>query len=105
MPNDMSDKDSDYSRRSFMAGLLALFAVAATPDEAEAQSRRRRRRRSSRSRSRRGRGSSTPQRAHGGGGNYSSCAQARAAGAAPLRRGQAGYSSALDRDNDGVACE
>ena len=31
--------------------------------------------------------------------------KARAAGAAPLYRGQAGYSSRLDRDGDGVACE
>ena len=36
---------------------------------------------------------------------YGSCADARAAGAAPLYAGQAGYRSALDRDNDGVACE
>ncbi|WP_457972329.1 GmrSD restriction endonuclease domain-containing protein [Arthrobacter sp. D1-17] len=36
---------------------------------------------------------------------YSSCAAARAAGAAPLFAGQAGYRPALDRDSDGVACE
>ncbi|MEV6426173.1 excalibur calcium-binding domain-containing protein [Nocardia sp. NPDC051463] len=36
---------------------------------------------------------------------YPNCAAARAAGAAPLRRGEPGYSSKLDRDNDGVACE
>jgi flagellar biosynthesis GTPase FlhF len=36
---------------------------------------------------------------------YSSCKQARSAGAAPLYRGQQGYSSELDRDGDGVACE
>jgi len=36
---------------------------------------------------------------------YANCAAAKAAGAAPLRRGQPGYSSALDRDGDGVACE
>lgn len=36
---------------------------------------------------------------------YPNCAAARAAGAAPLRRGQAGYRPALDRDDDGVACE
>jgi hypothetical protein len=36
---------------------------------------------------------------------YASCAEARAAGAAPLFRGQPGYRSGLDRDNDGVACE
>lgn len=36
---------------------------------------------------------------------YKNCAAARAAGAAPLYRGQPGYRSALDRDNDGIACE
>lgn len=36
---------------------------------------------------------------------YRSCAEARAAGAAPVRVGQAGYSRRLDRDGDGVACE
>lgn len=36
---------------------------------------------------------------------YRSCAAARAAGAAPLRRDDPGYSRNLDRDGDGVACE
>jgi len=36
---------------------------------------------------------------------YPNCAAARAAGAAPIYRGQPGYRPALDRDNDGVACE
>ncbi|WP_243757528.1 DUF1524 domain-containing protein [Allobranchiibius sp. GilTou38] len=36
---------------------------------------------------------------------YANCAAARAAGAAPLYRGQPGYRSGLDRDDDGVACE
>lgn len=36
---------------------------------------------------------------------YRNCAEARAAGAAPLYRGQPGYRSGLDRDGDGVACE
>jgi endonuclease YncB( thermonuclease family) len=36
---------------------------------------------------------------------YPSCAAARAAGAAPLHRGDPGYRSGLDRDGDGVACE
>lgn len=40
-----------------------------------------------------------------GGAYYANCTAARAAGAAPLRRGDAGYRSALDRDSDGVACE
>ena len=37
--------------------------------------------------------------------SYRNCAAARAAGAAPLYRGQSGYASHLDRDNDGIACE
>ncbi|GAA2672447.1 MULTISPECIES: excalibur calcium-binding domain-containing protein [Actinosynnema] len=36
---------------------------------------------------------------------YKNCAEARAAGAAPLHAGEPGYRSALDRDGDGVACE
>ena len=42
-----------------------------------------------------------------GGGNthYPNCAAVRAAGAAPIREGQPGYSRRLDRDGDGVACE
>ncbi len=36
---------------------------------------------------------------------YQNCAAARAAGAAPLYLGHAGYRGALDRDKDGVACE
>lgn len=36
---------------------------------------------------------------------YSSCAEAKAAGAAPLYQGAPGYRSGLDKDGDGVACE
>ncbi|MCA1199157.1 excalibur calcium-binding domain-containing protein [Sphingomonas sp. R647] len=36
---------------------------------------------------------------------YANCSAVRAAGAAPIRRGQSGYSRKLDRDGDGVACE
>lgn len=36
---------------------------------------------------------------------YSSCREAKAAGAAPLYRGDPGYRPGLDRDSDGVACE
>jgi hypothetical protein len=36
---------------------------------------------------------------------YNNCTEVRAAGAAPIRRGDPGYSSDLDRDGDGVACE
>lgn len=36
---------------------------------------------------------------------YPNCAAVRAAGAAPIYRGDPGYSSSLDRDGDGVACE
>lgn len=38
-------------------------------------------------------------------GAFRSCAEARAAGAAPVRRGSPGYSRRLDRDGDGVGCE
>ncbi len=37
--------------------------------------------------------------------NYPDCNAARAAGVAPLLRGQAGYRSHLDEDGDGIACE
>ncbi|WP_427887900.1 excalibur calcium-binding domain-containing protein [Kribbella sp. GL6] len=36
---------------------------------------------------------------------YKNCAAVRAAGKAPLYRGQPGYAAHLDRDGDGVACE
>ncbi|MBX7457718.1 excalibur calcium-binding domain-containing protein [Qipengyuania sp. 1NDH17] len=36
---------------------------------------------------------------------YRNGASARAAGVAPIRRGQPGYRPALDRDGDGWACE
>ncbi len=35
---------------------------------------------------------------------YENCAAVRAAGAAPIRRGDPGYRSALDRDGDGEGC-
>lgn len=40
-----------------------------------------------------------------GGTYFKNCSAARAAGAAPLYRGQPGYAPKLDRDNDGIACE
>jgi hypothetical protein len=36
---------------------------------------------------------------------YRNCAEARAFGAAPVRRGDPGYGPHLDRDNDGIGCE
>lgn len=36
---------------------------------------------------------------------YPNCSAARAAGAAPVRRGQPGYDGHLDRDGDGIGCE
>ncbi|MBZ6207571.1 excalibur calcium-binding domain-containing protein [Streptomyces olivaceus] len=61
----------------------------------------------------------TEQPANGGGGGdtiaddssnggsvyYRNCAAARAAGAAPVHRGDPGYASHLDRDGDGIGCE
>lgn len=43
--------------------------------------------------------------AYGGGRVFRNCDEARAAGAAPVRRGEPGYGQHLDRDNDGVGCE
>ncbi|HCG46229.1 MAG TPA: hypothetical protein DEV68_04460 [Corynebacterium flavescens] len=37
--------------------------------------------------------------------SYANCSQVKAAGAAPLYAGSPGYSTSLDRDGDGVACE
>ena len=36
---------------------------------------------------------------------YKNCSAARAAGVAPIYRGEAGYAKHLDRDGDGIACE
>lgn len=36
---------------------------------------------------------------------FRNCAEARAAGVAPIYRGSAGYRSELDGDSDGIACE
>lgn len=36
---------------------------------------------------------------------YKTCAEVKAAGKAPIRKGDPGYSTKLDRDGDGVACE
>lgn len=48
---------------------------------------------------------SEPAAKRGGSASYKNCAAARAAGAAPVRRGDPGYAAHLDRDNDGVGCE
>jgi hypothetical protein len=36
---------------------------------------------------------------------FRNCAEARAAGAAPVRAGEPGYGPHLDRDGDGIGCE
>ncbi|MTH53673.1 hypothetical protein GKZ89_09680 [Bacillus mangrovi] len=36
---------------------------------------------------------------------YKNCSAVRAAGAAPIREGDPGYSTKLDRDRDGIACD
>lgn len=57
------------------------------------------------------RGSSSPSprrlglKSSGGSVYYKNCSAARAAGAAPVRAGDPGYASHLDRDSDGVGCE
>lgn len=47
----------------------------------------------------------TPSGGSGPGRAFANCSEARALGAAPVRRGQPGYGPHLDRDNDGVGCE
>ena len=46
-----------------------------------------------------------PKSAPGGNVYFANCAAARAAGAAPVRQGDPGYASHLDRDGDGIGCE
>ena len=46
-----------------------------------------------------------PAQSSGGNVYYPNCDAVRAAGKAPLYRGQPGYSTKLDRDKDGIACE
>lgn len=36
---------------------------------------------------------------------YANCSAVKAAGKAPIKKGQPGYRSALDRDGDGTACD
>jgi hypothetical protein len=50
-------------------------------------------------------GKSRPGKPGGGAVYYENCDAARAAGAAPVRTGDPGYGSHLDRDGDGSACE
>lgn len=40
-----------------------------------------------------------------GSGAFANCDAARAAGAAPVHRGEPGYGPHLDRDGDGIGCE
>ena len=89
---------------SFLLALSPAPAVAiqATDNpfaEGAARPRRAGRRRPTRKR--------TARKSSGGGGSayYANCSAARAAGAAPVMRGDPGYARKLDRDNDGVGCE
>ena len=52
-----------------------------------------------------GKSADRPRRDSGGSAHYANCTAARAAGAAPIRRGEPGYASHLDRDGDGIGCE
>ncbi|WP_225206259.1 excalibur calcium-binding domain-containing protein [Novosphingobium huizhouense] len=90
------------NRRAFVAGFLGM-ALSATISTAQAKGRKS------------GATGNSRRRAHGGaaggprgGGDdayYPNCSSARAAGAAPIRAGDPGYSRKLDRDGDGIACE
>lgn len=90
------------NRRALFGGLLVSLVVG-LPDAADA-ARKRKARKSSSGTSRRRSGAA--RRSGGGGASYyPNCAAVRAAGAAPVREGDPGYSRRLDRDGDGVACE
>lgn len=89
-------------RRKLLRGVLFTFAVAAgllapVPAADASQTKKAKRARASLSETGRVRGRLAV--------SYPNCAAARAAGAAPIRIGDPGYSRKLDRDGDGVACE
>lgn len=91
------------NRRSVLAGVFAsLTMTLAEPVES---ARRKSRSRAGSGRRRSSRGSSSAGSGGGGASYYPNCAAARADGAAPVRRGDPGYSRKLDRDGDGVGCE
>jgi len=75
--------------------LLAVMAAGAFPELPQAAPPPRRRERPARARQ--PRPSETVY--------FRNCAEARAAARRNIRRGEPGYCPALDRDNDGVACE
>ncbi len=37
--------------------------------------------------------------------SYANCTEVRKAGKAPIKQGEPGYSTKLDRDGDGIACD
>jgi len=99
------------NRRDALFGLV-FFALLVAPGDDAVALRRRRASRNSTSPTIRTRGRSSPYDAYSapaarssGSAYYPNCASARAAGAAPIRVGEPGYSRRLDRDGDGVACE
>ncbi|MGN7998045.1 excalibur calcium-binding domain-containing protein [Sphingomonas sp. 22176] len=84
------------SAKAFLAAALCGLIVAPVAEASGARSAKARRVKGARLiRSGGARGSSI----------FANCAAARAAGAAPIRVGDPGYSRRLDRDGDGVACE
>lgn len=90
-------------RRAFISGLLASLVLGVA--EPAGAARRKSRSRAGAGRKRSSRGSSSARSSGGGASYYPNCAAARADGAAPVRRGDPGYSRKLDRDGDGVGCE
>lgn len=89
-------READRSRRAALLGLVAVLISGVIAPPAEAKAKRKRRAAS---------GSGGGSRSGGGSPRFSSCKEARAAGYSRMRRGEPGYSSNLDRDGDGIACE
>ena len=89
-----------------LAASVSIPSVAWTPDAEFRRSRRSSYAVGRRSGSSRGGGRRSAYSSGGSGATYyANCSAARAAGAAPVMRGDPGYSPKLDRDNDGVGCE
>jgi len=86
------------ARNHSLTALLCLAALTgpAITDRADAQ-----RRRDTRSTANAQQAASTSRDAV----YYRNCTEARAAGVAPLYRGQPGYRPQMDGDLDGIACE
>jgi hypothetical protein len=114
MLKEWSDRDAKPSRGLYVEaaiwgflialGLVGMVAFLATPASAREAQGNCKTKTEHRARSPKASATATPQDS-GRFVYYKNCTAARAAGAAPIRRGEPGYAPHLDRDGDGIACE